>query len=106
MNLELYDEWKDTDAVKLAIYFLDAVLSEFIDKTEGNYYLQGARNFAMRHRALGLGVLGYHSYLQKNMIPFESFEATQFNARAFRQLKNRRNRLQESLPIFTESRNC
>ncbi len=87
MNLELYDEWKDTDAVKLAIYFLDAVLSEFIDKTEGNYYLQGARNFAMRHRALGLGVLGYHSYLQKNMIPFESFEATQFNARAFRHIK-------------------
>ena len=87
MNLELYDEWKDTDAVKLAIYFLDAVLSEFIEKTEGNYYLTGARTFAMRHRALGLGVLGYHSYLQKNMIPFESFEATQFNARAFRQIK-------------------
>ena len=87
MNLELYDEWKDTDAVKLAIYFLDAVLSEFIEKTEGNYYLTGARNFALRHRALGLGVLGYHSYLQKNMIPFESFEATQFNARAFRQIK-------------------
>ena len=41
----------------------------------------------MRHRALGLGVLGYHSYLQKNMIPFESFEATQFNARAFRHIK-------------------
>jgi len=87
MNLELYDEWKDTNAVKLAIYFLDAVLSEFIDKTEGNYYLTSARNFAMRHRALGLGVLGYHSYLQKNMIPFESFEATQFNARAFRHIK-------------------
>ena len=87
MNLELFDEWKDTNAVKLAIYFLDAVLSEFIEKTEGNYYLQGARNFAMRHRALGLGVLGYHSYLQKNMIPFESFEATQFNARAFKHIK-------------------
>ena len=87
MNLELFDEWKDTNAVKLAIYFLDAVLSEFIEKTEGNYYLQGARNFAMRHRALGLGVLGYHSYLQKNMIPFESFQATQFNARAFRHIK-------------------
>ena len=87
MNLELYDEWKDTDAVKLAIYFLDAVLSEFIEKTEGNYYLNGARTFALRHRALGLGVLGYHSYLQKNMIPFESFEATQFNAKAFRQIK-------------------
>ena len=55
MNLELYDEWKDTNAVKLAIYFLDAVLSEFIEKTKGNYYLQNARNFAKRHRALGLG---------------------------------------------------
>lgn len=83
MNLELYDEWKDTDAVRLAIYFLDAVLSEFIEKTEGNYYLQSARNFAMRHRALGLGVLGYHSYLQKNCIAFESFEATRFNNEAF-----------------------
>lgn len=87
MNLELYDEWKDTNAVKLAIYFLDAVLSEFIEKTEGNYYLQSARNFAIRHRALGLGVLGYHSYLQRNMIPFESFEATRFNAKVFRQIK-------------------
>ena len=87
MNLELYDEWKDTDAVKLAIYFLDAVLSEFIEKTEGNFYLTSARNFAIKHRALGLGVLGYHSYLQRNMIPFESFEATQFNAKAFKQIK-------------------
>ena len=87
MNLELYDEWKDTNAVKLAIYFLDAVLSEFIDKTEGNYYLQGARNFALRHRALGLGVLGYHSYLQKNMISFESMEANMFNAKAFKQIQ-------------------
>lgn len=87
MNLELYDEWKDTNAVKLAIYFLDAVLSEFIEKTEGNYYLKAARDFAIKHRALGLGVLGYHSYLQKNNIPFESFEATQFNARVFRHIK-------------------
>ena len=87
MNLELYDEWKDTDAVKLAIYFLDAVLSEFIEKTEGNYYLSSARKFALRHRALGLGVLGYHSYLQKNMIPFESMEAKMFNAKAFKQIQ-------------------
>lgn len=91
MNLELFDEWKDTNAVKLAIYFLDAVLSEFIEKTEGNFYLTHARNFALRHRALGLGVLGYHSYLQKNMIPFESFEATQFNARAFRHIREQAN---------------
>ena len=87
MNLELYDEWKDTDAVKLAIYFLDAVLSEFIEKTEGNYYLSSARKFALRHRALGLGVLGYHSYLQKNMIPFESMEAKMFNAKVFKQIQ-------------------
>lgn len=84
MNLELFDEWKDTDAVQLAVFFLDAVLSEFIDKTEGNYYLTSARNFAKRHRALGLGALGYHSYLQKNMIPFESMEAKNFNAKAFK----------------------
>lgn len=87
MNLELYDQWKDTDAVKYAIYFLDAVISEFIEKTEGNYYLKSARNFAIRHRAVGLGVLGYHSYLQKNNIPFESFEAYQFNAKVFIQLQ-------------------
>jgi ribonucleoside-diphosphate reductase alpha chain len=87
MNLELYDEWKDTNAIQLAIYFLDAVLSEFIEKTKDNEFLQPSRNFAIRHRALGLGVLGYHSYLQKNMIPFESFEATQFNAKVFKQIQ-------------------
>lgn len=87
MNLELYDEWKDTNAVQLAIFFLDAVLSEFIEKTRGNYYLQSARNFAIRHRALGLGVLGYHSYLQKNMIPFESMEAKMFNAKVFQHIQ-------------------
>ncbi|MBV7441233.1 ribonucleoside-diphosphate reductase subunit alpha [Weeksellaceae bacterium TAE3-ERU29] len=87
MNLELFDEWKDTDAVQLAIYFLDAVLSEFIEKTDENFYLTEARRFAMRHRALGLGVLGYHSYLQKNMIPFESMEAKNFNAKAFKLIR-------------------
>ena len=75
MNLELYDEWKDTEAVKLAIFFLDAVLQEFIAKTEDNYYLKSANTFAKNHRALGLGVMGWHSYLQKNKIAFESLEA-------------------------------
>lgn len=87
MNLELYDEWKDTRAVRLAVYFLDAVLSEFIEKTEGNYYLKSAREFAKKHRAIGLGALGYHSYLQKNMIPFESIEAKQFNHQAFKHIQ-------------------
>nr|WP_203229331.1 ribonucleoside-diphosphate reductase subunit alpha [Paenimyroides tangerinum] len=75
MNLELYDEWKDTEAVKLAVFFLDAVLQEFIAKTEDNHYLKSANTFAKNHRALGLGVMGWHSYLQKNKIAFESLEA-------------------------------
>jgi ribonucleoside-diphosphate reductase alpha chain len=86
MNLEQYDEWKDTDAVYWAILFLDAVMEDFIVKTENYKYLESAHNFAKRHRALGLGVMGYHSYLQKNMIPFESWEAKQFNAKVFKQL--------------------
>src|SRR5690606_25723418 len=89
MNLELYDEWKDTEAVKLAIYFLDAVLQEFIAKTEGNYYLQSANNFAKRHRALGLGVMGWHSYLQKNMIGFESLDAKMLTNKIFSEIEEK-----------------
>lgn len=80
MNLLHYDEWKGTDAVEVLTFFLDAVMSEFIRKTEGNTFLQPARNFAMRQRALGIGVLGWHSYLQKKNIAFESFEAKQINS--------------------------
>jgi ribonucleoside-diphosphate reductase alpha chain len=97
MNLELYDEWKDTPAVRLATFFLDAVISEFIEKTEGNHYLEAARNFAIRHRALGLGVLGYHSYLQKNNIPWESMEAKRFNADAFKHISTEANKASEEL---------
>lgn len=86
MNLELYDEWTDTDAVYWATLFLDSVMSDFIKKTEGVKYLTESHNFAKRHRALGLGVMGYHSYLQKNMLAFESWEAKQFNAKVFKQL--------------------
>ncbi len=89
MNLELYDEWKDTDAVQMAIFFLDAVMQEFIVKTEGNHYLASANRFAKRHRALGLGVMGWHSYLQKNMIPFESMEAKQLTNEIFRLMQKK-----------------
>ena len=75
MNLLTYDEWKDTDAVETMIYFLDAVMEEYIDKTQGIPFMESAYNFAIRWRALGLGQLGWHSYLQSSMIPFESFEA-------------------------------
>lgn len=103
MNLELYEEWKDTRAVRLAVYFLDAVLSEFIEKTEGNYYLKSARDFAKKHRAIGLGALGYHSYLQKNMIPFESIKAKQFNHEVFKFISEEtRKASQELATIYGE----
>lgn len=89
MNLELYDEWKDTGAVKLAIYFLDAVLQEFIAKTEDNYYLASANRFAKRHRALGLGVMGWHSYLQKNQIPFEGMQAKTLTSIIFKDISEK-----------------
>lgn len=89
MNLELYDEWKDTEAVKLATYFLDAVMSEFIEKTEDNYYLKSANTFAKNHRALGLGVMGWHSYLQKNGIAFESLEAKMLTTKIFKEMEEK-----------------
>lgn len=97
MNLELYDEWKDTEAVKLATFFLDAVLQEFIAKTEGNYYLEAANRFAKRHRALGLGVLGWHSLLQKRMIPFESLEAKQLTNEIFSHLHDKTEKATQEL---------
>ncbi len=83
INLEYYDDWKDTDAVQTAIWFLDAVMEEFIQKSAGKPYMERTHNFSRRHRALGLGVMGYHAYLQKNSIAFESMEAKQFNVKAF-----------------------
>ena len=101
MNLERYDDWKDTDAVETMIYFLDAVMSEFItdlevlrdsDDTEDYAsfkHMEKAYNFAKANRALGLGVLGWHSYLQSKLIPFESVEADQLNAQIFATIKKR-----------------
>lgn len=109
MNLELYDEWKDTNAVKLAIYFLDAVMSEFIDKTENNHFLQAAYNFAKRHRALGLGVMGWHSYLQSRNIPFEGVMSRSLTSIIFKQLQEQSKEASKELahiygpaPIFLE----
>ena len=89
MNLLHYDEWKDTDAPELLIQFLDAVMSEFIDKSAEIPFLDRARRFAMRHRALGLGVLGWHSYLQANRIAFDSFAAMQKNNEIFQLLQQK-----------------
>jgi len=89
LNLERWDELVETDAIQTMIYFLDAVMSEFIDKTKGVEFMEHPRNFAIRHRALGLGVLGWHSYLQLNNIPFESITARANNNRIFKTIAKR-----------------
>jgi len=95
VNLLHYHDWKDTDLVETMIAFLDAVMSEFIEKLEvmrdsnrqeDRYafeFMRRAYQFAKDNRALGLGVLGYHSLLQKEGIPFESEEARQLNKEIF-----------------------
>jgi ribonucleoside-diphosphate reductase alpha chain len=80
MNDLYYDEWKDTDAVEVIIYVLDAVMTEFINRAEKIKYMDRAVNFAKQNRALGLGQLGWHSYLQSRGIPWESWKAKQLNA--------------------------
>lgn len=89
MNLLYFDEWKDTDAPEVLTYFLDVVMSEFIEKSKDIPYLHRANRFATRHRALGLGVLGWHSYLQANNIAFDSFEAMQKNNFIFKTLRQK-----------------
>jgi ribonucleoside-diphosphate reductase alpha chain len=81
LNILHYDEWKDTDAVKILTYFLDAVMSDYIEKTKEIPFLAHAHNFAKNQRALGVGTLGWHSYLQSKMIAFESFQAKQLNVK-------------------------
>ncbi len=75
MNLDKYDEWKDTNAVRNLTFFLDAVIEEYIVKTEGAFGFETAHNFAKRHRAIGVGSLGLHHAFQKRMMSFEGFEA-------------------------------
>ena len=97
MNALHYDEWKDTDAVETLTRFLDAVMEEFIQETEGVQFMERAVRFAKRHRAIGIGVLGWHSYLQSNMIPFDSMEAMEKNEELFRTIKERSYEASEAL---------
>ena len=81
LNLEKWDEIAKTDAVETLVYFLDAVMSEFILKTGsgGDKFMRAPRKFAINQRALGVGVLGWHSLLQSKMVSFESMEAKMMN---------------------------
>jgi ribonucleoside-diphosphate reductase alpha chain len=87
LNVLHYDDWKDTDLVKVAIYLLDAVMSEYIEKTKDLPFMDSSYRFALHHRALGLGILGWHSLLQSKMIAFESAEASILNIKIFQQMQ-------------------
>ena len=101
MNLLHYDEWKDTDAVETLTYFLDAVNEELLTKLEGIrdngtkegkkvfYFMEKAYNFAKRQRALGLGVLGWHSLLQSKGLPFDTRETARLNVEVFKLIQDK-----------------
>jgi ribonucleoside-diphosphate reductase alpha chain len=101
LNVLHYDEWKDTDAVETMIFFLDAVISEFVEKLDVYQeskdlddqqtflFMKRAYDFAKEHRALGLGVLGWHSFLQSKMLAFNSEEAYSLNSEVFKLIKKK-----------------
>ncbi len=109
INVMHYDRWKNTDAVETMVYFLDAVITEFIEKLDRYkdsndrddrqtfLFMERAYNFAKENRALGLGVLGWHSLLQSKMLSFNSQEAFDLNAEIFKAIKERSYKASEEL---------
>ena len=100
VNLLHWDEIKDTDAIETLTYFLDTVVTEFINKTEGKAYYERANRFAKRHRALGLGVLGWHSYLQSKMIAFEGRDAAKKNLEIAKTIKEKTYKASSELALI------
>ena len=109
VNVLHYDKWKDTDAVETMVYFLDAVITEFLEKLERYrdsdsredrqtfLFMERAYNFAKANRSLGLGVLGWHSLLQSRMLPFNSQEAFNLNSEIFKVIKEKSYKASEEL---------
>lgn len=87
VNLAKYDEWKDTDLIYMATWFLDGVLEEFIQKAKNMKGFENVVRFAEKGRAIGLGVLGWHTYLQQKGIPFEGLLAQFETRKIFSQIK-------------------
>ena len=87
LNLAKYDEWKDSDLVYTATLFLDGVLEEFIQKAKGLRGFENSVRSAEKGRALGLGVLGWHTYLQQKGIAFEGLPAQFETRKIFSQIK-------------------
>lgn len=97
INLLHWDEIKETDAVETLVRFLDAVNEEFILKTEGVPYMEAPHDFAKKQRALGMGVLGWHSLLQSKMISFESMEAKCLNVEIWKSIRERADKTTEEM---------
>ena len=89
VNLTKYDEWKNTDLIETAIYFLDGVLEEFLAKTSGRESLVRPHRSAKKGRAVGLGVLGWHTLLQNKRIPFASVAATSLTHQIFSDMRSK-----------------
>lgn len=79
LNVLHYDEWKNTDLVKVATFLLDTVITEYIEKLQGIKYMEAPLKAAVRNRAIGIGILGWHSYLQSKMIAYRSSTAKALN---------------------------
>ena len=97
LNLAKYDEWKDTDTVEVATWFLDGVMQEFIDKSNGKDSLKRTHAHAKKGRALGLGVMGWHTYLQQKQLPFNSIASTAHTHNIFSDIKNKAERASRDL---------
>jgi ribonucleoside-diphosphate reductase alpha chain len=89
INLLHYEDWKDTDAIEVLTYFLDTVTEEYIRKTKDMAFMSAPHKFAVEQRAVGLGVLGWHSFLQSKRVSFESMEAKMLNAQIFKLLNDK-----------------
>lgn len=97
LNLLHWDEIIKTDAIETLIYFLDAVNEEFVQKSHKLNFFESANKFAKEHRALGAGVLGWHSLLQSKLIPFESMEAKLLNTQIWKTIRSRADKASEFL---------
>ena len=88
VNLAKYDEWKDTDLIETSIYFLDGIMEEFVEKTNGKEATKRTHMHAKKGRALGLGVMGWHTFLQKKNLPFNSIASTAWTHTIMSQIRN------------------
>lgn len=103
LNLAKWDEIIQTDAIETLTFFLDAVMTEFINKTEGVKHMEAPLKFAKAQRALGIGVLGWHSYLQQKMIGFESLQAKMENSSIWKVIQERTTKAsQEMAKLYGE----